>query len=298
MPKRCSYCKNIRHNINKCQHPTSKSLHNMIESKAAISYLFPSLKDSLIRSKLEKLKVVELKVLTNNWILNPEDPIPKKKQELILLLTESYLREKSQEEDKYFEKYIKIYETPSYTNLDILRNLMEEIININPTPSNLHEILEEINNFYKNMEEKLQKAEENVLIELRRNYYRFKIKPCQIINMKNFYLEENKSTTFECSICLNDEVDIQKKVEIKECKHSFCGPCMISYLDKQQVNMELEKLTCPLCRGQIKCFNINDQEICQTISTRFCKFRQETKKIYYGTDEDNWINYLLSWLPF
>jgi hypothetical protein len=297
MPQRCSYCKNEGHNITKCQNSHAKELHKKIEESAAFTYLFPCIGDSLIRSRLERLKLHELKVLMNNWILSSEDPTPKKRKELINFLTESYWREKSEEEDIYFEKYNNKYEEHSYESLNNLNNLIVEIILISPKPENLNEILTNIENLCKDMESKLDEDEYNELIELRRKYYRFTIKPYQIIDMKKSDMEE-KEVTIDCCICLNDEIKQDNQVEIKECKHSFCGPCMISYLDKQQINTDLEEITCPLCRGKIKSFNIKNEEICQTISSRFCKFRKETKKIYYGENEDSMINYLLSWLPF
>ena len=133
-------------------------------------------------------------------------------------------------------------------------------------------------------------------INLRRSRYRFAIKPVQIIHNKTM---ENSQECFDCSICLEDEIPEQSKVEIKECKHSFCGSCIIDCLDKLQVDDILQEFKCPLCRKQVETFNIKETELCKTIKNRFCKYQKQIKKIYYEDgNEDSWINYLLSWMPF
>ena len=148
---------------------------------------------------------------------------------------------------------------------------------------------------------------------LRRSRYRFAIKPVQIINKKNKYKSQDKvhvqvedqyqdqyqdQECFDCSICLNDKLPEDEKVQIKECKHSFCGSCIIDCLDKLQIEEELKEFNCPLCRKQVKTFNVKEPELCNTLKIRFCKYQKETKRIYYGEDEDSWINYLLSCVLF
>ena len=54
-----------------------------------------------------------------------------------------------------------------------------------------------------------------------------------------------------CSICLKENIHEKDRCETN-CNHSFCKKCLDDWFDRG-------KITCPLCRGEIKYFNHDKQ---------------------------------------
>ena len=59
---------------------------------------------------------------------------------------------------------------------------------------------------------------------------------------------DSTSSSNNCTICFN-EISEDEKI-ILNCKHYFCNTCIQDWLDKK-------KYSCPLCRGDIKEYNLN-----------------------------------------
>ena len=295
--KHCGYCREIGHTIINCKCSAAKKLNNEIEEASAFTYLFPSIGKYLIESKLKNLVCIELKLLMNKWRLNSVEKKIKTRAKLIEFLLKNYCCEHTKENDMYFSKNINMWKRSCYSNLYILEKLMQTIRNISPIPPNIEEILYEIKDFHTKMknileEERLQREEEerNYINHLRRKNNRFEIRPVNLITKKTKCKE-----TFDCGICLNNKIHNNEKIEIKDCRHSFCGSCTIDYLDNLQIRENFQEIICPLCRGKVKTFNITNPDLCDTIAKKFCKYEKKTIKIYYR--EDSWYDYLLSWVP-
>jgi len=60
----------------------------------------------------------------------------------------------------------------------------------------------------------------------------------------------NSSSSNNCTICFT-EISEDEKITLN-CKHYFCNSCIQDWLDNK-------KYSCPLCRNEIKEYNLNDK---------------------------------------
>jgi hypothetical protein len=67
----------------------------------------------------------------------------------------------------------------------------------------------------------------------------------------NIDIEINRDYNFTCSICM-EEIDIENKC-ITNCNHEFCKKCLHDWF-------ETNKITCPICREDIKEYNNNNEK--------------------------------------
>ena len=61
---------------------------------------------------------------------------------------------------------------------------------------------------------------------------------------------DSTSSSNNCTICFT-EISEDEKITLN-CKHYFCNSCIQDWLDKK-------KYSCPLCRSDIKEYNLNDK---------------------------------------
>tara|TARA_B110000495_G_C22992818_1_gene584888 strand:- start:724 stop:1317 length:594 start_codon:yes stop_codon:yes gene_type:complete len=63
-------------------------------------------------------------------------------------------------------------------------------------------------------------------------------------------LIQTTSPEIKCSICLIEDIE-DSSLCLTDCSHQFCKDCLDEWLDQK-------KITCPMCRSEIKYFNYQD----------------------------------------
>jgi len=72
----------------------------------------------------------------------------------------------------------------------------------------------------------------------------------------------------ECPICY-DSITLEQTVSTN-CKHSFCSPCLSTYLDGMLLKHPSKKPTCALCREITTTLEFKDSKLFNAISEKYC----------------------------
>lgn len=79
--------------------------------------------------------------------------------------------------------------------------------------------------------------------------------------------ENEKPSTFECAICMEDECSILDKVDIG-CNHSFCKQCVTNVILDSQAKRKHP--CCALCRSEYNTMHVRMHNVLEEFNEKFC----------------------------
>jgi len=268
---KCTYCKEIGHYINSCNHPAINILHNKI-GKDAVIHMYCMIKHNFnyLFHIFTALTSQEVRVLLYKNDYNSKIATYPSKIDLQI----------------YYQYLDEIY---SFMNKDFINIPYIENNELWNYASEIHSYIE-IQNIM------------NIYIDI------VKISPRPYCyNIKMQYMESITIIYADyCSICF-DSLE-KNNICTMNCQHSFCINCVKLYLAalyKKYENNNEYYPNCPLCRTYISFINIDDQQscvyFCETFFNRFIpdyfnkitnnelRLRHKYEKLFYyrsAPDED------------
>lgn len=93
-------------------------------------------------------------------------------------------------------------------------------------------------------------------------------------------MEDIENPIINCSICLKDNID-ESELCKTNCNHCFCKGCLDDWFDRGEIS-------CPLCRGEIKYFNHDNQ------NNRIIKLEKKRQNNQNNLNQTNIQRYLNS----
>jgi hypothetical protein len=242
---KCSYCRNVGHNIAHCSSEEGKIFFNNIRSKAIVYIV------------LENRSIHERAKLFHQFLTRICDV-----EELKLLLSKIQCRVNGNR-IQLAARFVH-----SYFIRELALRQFNSMINDND-----HCHIRAYLTYWKDLSQGIPLDEANYKINHyfdfmkqfeNDNKYKF---PINVVMKTVDLTEEEPNQYFECAICMEEQCHILDQVEM-ECNHSFCTNCVSTML----INSQNKKKhpCCALCRVDFKKIQVHTHKIMEDYNTRFC----------------------------